>query len=137
LAFLDGKSFTPDVARDAQWNLGAYLVNGPGHCAECHSPRNAAGAIVPRQRFAGGPDPEGKGFVPNITQAPNALAKWSASDIAELLKTGFTPDYDSVGGSMAPVIKNTSRLSDADRAAMAAYIKSLPPIETPPRPKKP
>jgi mono/diheme cytochrome c family protein len=136
LAFLDGKPFTPDPARDAQWNLGAYLVNGPGHCAECHSPRNAAGAIIPWQRFAGGPDPEGRGFVPNITQAPNALAKWSASDIAELLKTGFTPDYDSVGGSMAPVIKNTSRLSDADRAAMAAYIKSLPPIETPPRPKK-
>lgn len=136
LAFLDGKPFTPDPKRDAQWNKGAYLVNGPGHCAECHSPRNAAGAVVPSQRFSGGPDPEGRGFVPNITQAANGLQKWSAGDIAELLKTGFTPDYDSVGGSMAPVIRNTSQLSDEDRAAMAAYIKSLPAIETPPRPKK-
>lgn len=136
LAFLDGKPFTPDPARDAQWNLGAYLVNGPGHCAECHSPRNAAGAIIPSLRFAGGPDPEGKGFVPNITQADNGLKKWSAGDIAELLKSGFTPDYDSVGGTMAPVVKNMARLSDADRMAMGVYLKSLPAIETPPRPAK-
>lgn len=135
LAFLDGQVFKPDPARDAQWNLGAYLVNGPGHCAECHSPRNAAAAIIPSQRFAGGPDPEGRGFVPNITQAANGLKKWSAGDIADLLKTGFTPDYDSVGGTMASVVKNTARLSDADRAAMAAYLKSLPAIDTPPRSK--
>lgn len=136
LAFLDGKTFKPNPARDAAWNRGAYLADGPGHCAECHSPRNAAGAIIPSQRYAGGPDPEGKGFVPNITQADNGLKKWSAGDIAELLKSGFTPDYDSVGGTMAAVVKNTARLPDADRAAMAAYIKSLPAIETPPRPKK-
>ena len=86
--------------------------------------------------LCGRADPEGKGFVPNITQADNGLKKWSAGDIAELLKSGFTPDYDSVGGTMAAVVKNTARLPDADRAAMAAYIKSLPAIETPPRPKK-
>lgn len=136
LAFLDGKTFKPDPARDGSWNRGAYLADGPGHCAECHSPRNAAGAIIPSQRYAGGPDPEGKGFVPNITQADQGLKNWSAGDIAELLKTGFTPDYDSVGGTMAAVVKNTARLPDADRAAMAAYIKSLPAIDTPPRPKK-
>lgn len=137
LAFLDGKPFVVDPRHDEVWNRGAYLINGPGHCAECHSPRNGAGAIIPALRFAGGPDVEGKGFVPNITQAADGLQKWSVGDIAELLKSGFTPDYDSVGGTMAPVIKNTSRLSDADRQAMAVYLKSLPALPTPQRAKAP
>ena len=68
LLFMDGKPFTPDAAHSAQWNRGAYLVNGLGHCAECHSPRNFLGGIVAAQRFAGGPNPEGEGWVPNITQ---------------------------------------------------------------------
>ena len=66
--FLDGKPFQPDPAKSAAWNRGAYLVNGPGHCAECHSPRNILGGIVESQRFAGGPDPGGDGWIPNITQ---------------------------------------------------------------------
>src|SRR6478609_7164871 len=65
--FMDGKPFTPDASRSAQWNRGAYLVNSLGHCAECHSPRNFLGGIVAAQRFAGGPNPEGEGWVPNIT----------------------------------------------------------------------
>ncbi|WP_188518963.1 c-type cytochrome [Alsobacter metallidurans] len=136
LAFLDGKPIQPDPAKSAEWNRGRYLVEGPGHCAECHSPRAFTGAIVDGKRFSGGPDPEGKGFVPNITQDKAGLASWSKNDIAELLKTGFTPEYDAVGGSMAPVIKNTSQLSDADRGAMAEYIKSLPAVASPPRPPK-
>src|SRR5476651_1340926 len=68
LLFMDGKPFMPDAARSVQWNRGAYLVNGLGHCAECHSPRNLLGGIVSSQRFAGGPNPEGEGWVPNITQ---------------------------------------------------------------------
>jgi mono/diheme cytochrome c family protein len=125
--FLDGKPFVPDSTQSPQWNRGAYLVNGPGHCAECHSPRNALGGIEEGKRFSGGPNPEGKGFIPNITQA--RLKSWSAGDIASFLADGMTPDGDSVGGSMAPVIKNTSQLSKDDREAMAAYIKSLAPIE--------
>lgn len=136
LLFFDGAPFKPDPAKSEEWNRGFYLVNGPGHCAECHSNRNALGAIVQATRFAGGPDPEGKGFVPNITQAENALGKWSKSEIAELLKSGFTPDYDSVGGTMAAVVKNTAQLPDADRAAMAEYLKSLPAVQGPPRPAK-
>jgi mono/diheme cytochrome c family protein len=136
LAFLDGQTFVPDASKPADWNRGAYLVNGPGHCAECHSPRTLAGNIPADKRFAGGPNPEGEGFVPNITQDPGGLGKWSKEDIAELLKTGFTPEFDSVGGSMTAVIRNTSQLSDADRAAMAIYLKSLPAIASPPRPKK-
>jgi mono/diheme cytochrome c family protein len=132
--FVDGKPFQPDPAQSPAWNRGAYLVNGPGHCAECHSPRNALGAIVTSQRFAGGPNPEGEGWVPNITQ--QGLKDYSESDIAYLLETGNTPEGDSVGGAMTPVIRNTSQLTPEDRAAMATYIKSLPPVEGPKKPEK-
>jgi mono/diheme cytochrome c family protein len=134
LLFMDGKPFTPDPARSAPWNRGAYLVNSLGHCAECHSPRNFLGGIIDAQRFAGGPNPEGEGWVPNITQ--KGLDEWSVKDIAYFLETGQMPDGDSAGGAMARVIKNTSQLSPEDRAAMAEYLKSLPPVEGPPRPKK-
>ena len=133
LLFLDGKPFAPDATRSARWNRGAYLVNSLGHCAECHSPRNLLGGIVASQRFAGGPNPEGEGWVPNITQ--KGIGEWSEKDIAYFLETGATPDGDSAGGSMVRVIKNTSQLPPEDRAAMAEYLKSLPPVDGPPRPK--
>src|ERR1700687_569219 len=132
--FVDGKPFVPDATRSAQWNRGAYLVNSLGHCAECHSPRNFLGGIITAQRFAGGPNPEGEGWVPNITQ--KGLGKWSENDIADFLETGDLPDGDSAGGAMVRVIKNTSQLNPEDRAAIADYIKSLPPVDGPPRPKK-
>lgn len=132
--FLDDKPFVTDASKSEQWNRGAYLVNGPGHCAECHSPRNALGGIIAGQRFAGGPNPEGKGWVPNITQ--KGLSEWSDKDIAYFLETGQTPDGDSAGGSMTPVIENLAQLSEADRMAIAVYLKSLPPVEGPKRPEK-
>jgi mono/diheme cytochrome c family protein len=134
ILFIDGKPFAPDAAHSAQWNRGAYLVNSLGHCAECHSPRNFLGGIITAQRFAGGPDPEGEGWVPNITQ--KGIGDWSEKDIAFFLETGATPDNDSAGGSMARVIKNTSQLPSEDRAAIADYLKSLPPVEGPPRPPR-
>jgi len=127
LLFVDGKPFTPDAARDAVHNRGAYLVEGPGHCAECHSARNILGAIKPSQRFAGGPELEGKGWVPNITRHANGLATWSADDMTYFLETGLTPDSYAVSSDMASVITNTSKLAAADRNAMAAYLMSLPP----------
>ncbi len=132
--FMDGKPFVPDAARSPRWNRGAYLVNGLGHCAECHSPRNFLGGIVAAQRFAGGPNPEGEGWVPNITQ--KGLGDWSETDIAYFLETGQMPDGDTAGGSMVRVIRNISQLSSEDRAAIAEYLKSLPPVDGPPRPKK-
>src|SRR6202030_2917135 len=68
LLFMDDKPFVVDPAHSVSWNRGAYLVNGFGHCAECHSPRNFLGGIIASQRFAGGPGPEGQGWVSNITQ---------------------------------------------------------------------
>ncbi len=132
--FLDGQPFRPDPSKSAQWNRGAYLVNGPGHCAECHSPRNVLGGIESGKRFSGGPNIEGKGWVPNITQ--KGIADYSENDIAYLLETGQMPDGDSVGGPMRAVIRNTSQLPAADREAMAVYLKSLPPLEGPRPPKK-
>jgi len=131
--FLDGELFRPDPSRSAAWNRGAYLVNGPGHCAECHSPRNLFGGIVRGQRFAGGPSQNGEGFIPNITQ--HGIGSWSEADIAKMLETGDTPSGDSVGGEMGKVVSNTSKLSAADRAAMATYIKSLPAVQGPKPPE--
>jgi len=122
LVFLDGKMFTPDTAQSVQWNRGAYLVNGPGHCAECHSPRNILGAIIASRRFTGGQSPSGG--VPDITQGK--LHEWKIEDFVETLDTGMTPDSDKVGGLMVEVVANTSRLSAVDREAMAVYLKSLP-----------
>jgi mono/diheme cytochrome c family protein len=134
LLYLDGKPFAPDPTKSAMLNRGAYLVEGAGHCAECHSPRNLIGGIIAAQRFAGGPNPEGKGWIPNITQKD--LGDWSAKDIAYLLETGQTPDGDSIGGAMTEVVRHTSQLAPEDRAAIAAYIKSLPPVEGPKPTKK-
>jgi len=141
LLFLRGEPFTSDPSKSAQWNRGAYLVNGPGHCAECHSPRNFLGAIVESERFSGGPAPDGKGWVPNITPAglghwSNDTIAWSESQIASLLEDGQYPDGDYAGGAMADVIRNTALLSGADRAAIATYLATLPPRQGLAPPKK-
>jgi mono/diheme cytochrome c family protein len=131
--FLDGQPFKLDPSQSAQWNRGAYLVNAPGHCAECHSPRNILGGIIVSQRFTGGPDPEGgDGWVPNITQ--KGIGDYSERDIERILETGDMPNGDSVGGAMTAVVRNTSQLTSADRAAIATYVKSLPPVEGPKKP---
>lgn len=123
LLYVDGKPFAPDPAKSATLNRGAYLVEGPGHCAECHSPRNALGAVIAERKFTGGPNPSGEGKVPSITQAN--LDLWSVKDIETLLEKGETPDGDTIGKSMAEVVENTAQLPPEDRHAMAVYIKSL------------
>jgi mono/diheme cytochrome c family protein len=132
--FLDDRPFDSDPRQSAQWNRGAYLVNAAGHCAECHSPRNLFGAIVTQQRFAGGPNPEGEGWIPNITQA--ALNDWSVDDFVQLLEFGDKPSGKPILGSMVPVVRNTEQLPPEDRLAMAVYLKSLLPIEGPKRPER-
>ena len=138
LLFLHGGPFVPDATKSAQWNRGAYLVNGPDHCAECHSPRNFLGAIVESERFAGGPTPNGRGWVPNITAAglQHDDPPWSEKDIASFLADSMTPSGDFIGGGMAEVVRNTALLSTNDRAAIAAYIASLPPRRGPKPPPK-
>ncbi|MFQ6754345.1 cytochrome c [Cereibacter sphaeroides] len=105
---------------------GRYLVEGLGHCGECHTPRNGLGLRDKSRWLAGGPNPEGRGTIPNITPAK---LDWSEGDISEYLSSGFTPDYDSAGGQMADVVRNTSQLPDEDRRAIAAYLKRVPAVE--------
>ncbi len=106
--------------------LGRYLVEGPGHCGECHSPRDVFGGVKKPLWLAGAIAAEGPGIVPNITPK-GSIGDWSASDIASYLETGFTPDFDSVGGAMVEVQKNMARLRPEDRDAIAAYLKFVPP----------
>jgi mono/diheme cytochrome c family protein len=104
------------------WRLGRYLVEGPGHCAECHSPRDIFGGIIAAKRLTGGPMPDGKGKAPSLMAS--ALADWSKADIAEALSSGFTPSGDSLGGAMAGVVRNTAQLPAFYREAIAEYLKS-------------
>ncbi len=107
--------------------LGQYLVEGPGHCGECHTPRDFAGGTDNTRWLSGAVAAEGEGVVPNITSGEGGIGDWSESDIASYLETGFTPEFDSVGGSMVEVQRNLARLEAADREAIAAYLKAVPP----------
>ena len=105
---------------------GQYLVEGPGHCGECHTPRAFTGGLDKDQWLAGAVAAEGDGVVPNITSGEGGIGDWSEDDIAYFLESGFTPDFDSVGGDMAEVQRNLSMLPAEDRAAIAAYLKAIP-----------
>jgi mono/diheme cytochrome c family protein len=114
---------SPEVER------GRYLVEALAHCAECHTSRTALGGLDTDAWLGGAPNPSGDGRIPNIT--PAGLS-WSEGEIAAYLQSGFTPDFDVAGGEMAAVIRNgTSKLTDEDRAAIAAYVKAVPPVEPP------
>jgi mono/diheme cytochrome c family protein len=108
---------------------GRLLVEGAGHCGECHTPRDRFGGLRRDRWLAGAPNPEGEGRVPNITPGGKNISAWSAADIAYYLESGFTPEFDTVGGSMVAVQENMSMLSDEDRAAIAAYLKALPALD--------
>ena len=103
---------------------GRYLAEALAHCAECHTPRDALGGLDRSAWMAGAPNPSGTGTIPALT--PDRLT-WSEAEIAAYLNDGFTPDFDSAGGHMVSVIRNMAMLSDADRLAIAAYLKALPP----------
>ena len=105
-----------------QEQRGRYLAEALGHCAECHTARNPLGGLKLSEWLGGAPNPSGKGTIPNIT--PGKLL-WSQADIAEYLSSGFTPEYDTVGGSMADVVENTAKLPPEDRAAIAAYLANV------------
>lgn len=105
---------------------GQYLVEGPGHCGECHTARDFAGGLDMSQWLAGAPAMEGDGRIPNITPSDDGIGSWSADDLAYYLESGFTPDFDSAGGEMAKVIRNLAKLPAEDRQAIAAYLKAIP-----------
>ncbi len=122
------EDFVVDVPKDnAVLQKGRYLAEALGHCGECHTPRNAIGGADVTKWLAGGVAPQGNEKIPNISPHANGIGGWSTSDIAYALETGFTPEFDSFGSTMADVVENTSKLTDSDRKAIAAYLKFIPP----------
>ncbi|MCC6305351.1 MAG: cytochrome c [Rhodobacteraceae bacterium] len=111
-------------ALSAAETRGRYLAEALGHCGECHTPRDALGGAVRSRWLAGAPNPAGEGRIPDITPA---RLTGSADEIAAYLETGLTPGFDSAGGHMAEMIKSLSALPPGDRAALAAYLKRVPP----------
>lgn len=130
LLFFSEGEFKPDPARSVAENRGAYLANALTHCGECHTPRNMLGGLDTGRWMAGTRDgPEGEP-VPNLTPDPETGLKWSETEIFDYLKTGATPEFDFAGSLMADVIEhNTSKLTDEDLQAIAAYLKTLAPIK--------
>lgn len=110
---------TPEQTR------GRYIAEALAHCGECHTPRNALGGLQRDAWLSGAPNPSGKGRIPNITPAK---LTWTAADVVEYLTSGFTPEFDSVGGHMAHVVENMARLPESDRAAVAAYLQLVPAV---------
>jgi len=108
------------VADTAEY--GRYLVEGAGHCGECHTPRDFLGGPERSKALSGAPMPDGKGKSPNIT--PAGLAKWDEGDIESALTVGITPDGDSLGGAMAEVVRNLGHLPKGHITAIARYLKS-------------
>jgi mono/diheme cytochrome c family protein len=115
-----GSDVDPDL-----WLRGRYLVEGPGHCSECHTPRDPFGGLDKSRWLTGAPAATGDGKVPGIDPGSD-VGSWSAADIAYYLESGFTPEYDSVGGEMVEVQENMAKLPARDREAIAAYLKALP-----------
>ncbi|MFD1913423.1 c-type cytochrome [Halodurantibacterium flavum] len=105
---------------------GRYIAEALAHCGECHTPRNALGALETSRWFAGAPNPAGEGRIPNISPA---LLHWSREDLVAYFTYGFTPDFDSAGGSMAEVVQNLAQLPEADREALADYLLRVAPVQ--------
>jgi len=128
--YFESGTLSPDASRSETWNRGAYLSEAAAHCAECHSPRDLLGGIKQSERYAGADDGIEGGGTPNITpDKETGIGAWTADMLAFYLEIGMEPDGDFAGGAMAHVIEQgTGRLSAADRAAIAEYILSLPPI---------
>jgi len=137
LLYVNGQEVAPPANATPAVARGAYLTLGPGHCSECHSPRNIIGGIIASRAFSGGPSPVGGGFIPNITSDDETgIGKWPENDIAQSFKDGFKPSrdgglsIDSYGSDMAAVQRNLAQLSDDDRTAIAAFLKTLPPVKS-------
>ncbi|MGN6149180.1 MAG: c-type cytochrome [Rhizomicrobium sp.] len=129
--FLDKAPFKPNASKSAEWNRGAEIVTGVGHCGACHSPKNFLFADQAGDSM-GGNFVDGW-FAPNLTDAkPDGLGGWSAQEIVQFLKTGRNAHAWSAG-SMTPVIEeSTSRMTDSDLHAVATYLKSLRPVTAEP-----
>lgn len=126
--YFNPRPYTPDTTQTAEWNRGAYLVRGLGHCSACHSARNALGASSTPLDLAGGLIPMQNWYAPSLTSPAEAgVADWQPEHIAALLKTGVSPRGSVLGPMAEVVLHSTQHMSDADLDAMAVFLKALPP----------
>ena len=126
LFFAEGATSIRNESQSDLWNRGAYLVRVLAHCGECHTPRNVMGAMDMSRELSGNPIGPG-GNIPGLDPSKtNGIGDWSNADLVEYLTSGMTPEGDFAGGKMAEVIDNsTAIMSDYDRNAIAAFLKSL------------
>jgi nicotinate dehydrogenase subunit B len=122
-------AYQADPARSAEWNRGAYLVEGLGHCGGCHTPRNALGAEVASKPLAGG---WAEGWeAPPLNGLSHAPIPWSEAELYTYLRTGYSALHGPAAGSMGPVVREMAALPDSDLRAMAHYLAALGPTVTP------
>ena len=135
-AYFRAGPFKPDPAKSAEVNRGAYLVEGLGHCGDCHTPKGAAMEPIASKAFSGGA--VDNWYAPNITSdVAHGIGGWSDADLAAYLKTGSAPGRGAAVGPMSQVTRDSlAYLTDEDLRAIVAFLKSTPPIadypETPP-----
>ncbi len=123
LLFLRHGNYAPDSSKSAEWNRGAYLVEGLAHCGSCHTPRNGLGAERPNAQFAGGDVDNWHAFALNA-QSP-APIPWNADSLYSYLRQGFHPDHGTARGPMAEVVSNLSSVSESDVRAIAVYMAGV------------
>jgi mono/diheme cytochrome c family protein len=132
LLYFEEGEYQHDPKQSAAWNRGAYLVQGLGHCNECHASRNSFGAMVKEPYLAGGIIPVQNWYAPDLSMGPQGgLAGWTEGDVVALLKTGRSARGTAIGPMAEVVLKSTQHLTDADLAAVATYLKSLPGRDAP------
>lgn len=123
LLFHSNAAFRPDPSRSAEWNRGAYLAEGLGHCSACHSPRNALGAEKKGKAFLGGGQAEGWD-APALGALSDAPLPWTEDELYSYLRRGYAPLHGPAAGPMAPVVESLAELPDSDVRAIATYIAS-------------
>ena len=134
LLFFHEGPLKPQGGLTPEQQRGRYLSEAVAHCQECHSPRNGLGAIEPDKAYAGNPVGPDNQDAPNIT--PTGIGKLTQADLRDMLKTGMTPDGDYLGGGMSQVVEGASKLTQADRDAIIAYIRTIPARPSTPKPPK-
>src|SRR5260370_14370394 len=131
LLFLRRGAYQPDSAQSAEWNRGAYLVEGLAHCGSCHTPRNALGAERATAQFAGGDVDNWHAYAINA-QSP-APVPWDADALFTYLRDGWHPDHGVARGPMAEVVSNLSSVPPGDIRAIATYMAAVFGAPTPDR----
>ncbi|MBU2285810.1 MAG: cytochrome c, partial [Gammaproteobacteria bacterium] len=122
--FHDPTPYRPQAQQSAEWNRGAYLVNGLGHCGACHTPRNALGAERGGSAFLSGAMVDGW-EAPALTARSSSAVPWTADALYRYLRQGHAPGHGSAGGPMAEVVRELGAVPDADLRAMASYLASF------------